>query len=111
MIVITVSQTGITVNGHAGYAETGKDIICAAVSALTQNLIRSIEALTGDEISYQIQAGHIDINYKDLSEHGSLLVDSFFIGVSQIQKAYGSNYVCIAAPTGGKRNQNVEVNL
>ena len=95
MIVVNVSTTGITVDGHAGYAEIGKDIICAAVSVLTQGLVHSLEALTDDEISYHIANGHIDINYENLSERGCLLVDSFFIAVSDIQDAYGNQYVQI----------------
>ena len=93
MIAVTVSTTGITVDGHAGYAKTGNDIICAAVSAVTQGLIHSLDALTDDEISYHIANGHVDINYTDLSERGCLLVDSFFIAVSDIQNNYGSDYV------------------
>ena len=95
MIVVNVSTTGITVDGHAGYAEIGNDIICAAVSALTQGLIHSLDALTDDEISYHIANGHVDINYENLSEQGKLLVDSFFIAVSDIQLAYRDNYVQI----------------
>lgn len=95
MIVVNVSTTGITVDGHAGYAEIGKDIICAAVSVLAQGLVHSLEALTDDKISYHIANGHVDINYKDLSERGRLLVDSFFIAVSDIQNAYGNQYVQI----------------
>lgn len=93
MIVVNVSTTCITVDGHAGYAEIGKDIICAAVSVLTQGLVHSLEALTDDEISYHIANGHIDINYENLSDKGCLLVDSFFIAVSDIQNAYGTEYV------------------
>ena len=95
LIVVNVSTTGITVDGHAGYAETGKDIICASVSVLTQGLVHSLESLTNDEISYHVSNGHIDINYKDLSERGCLLVDYFFIAVSDIQNAYGNQYVQI----------------
>lgn len=95
MIVVNVSTTGITVNGHAKYAEAGKDIICSAVSVLTQNLIRSVEALTDDSVDYEILPGHIKINYEDLSEKGQLLVDSFFIGISEIVQAYGEEYVQI----------------
>lgn len=100
MIVVNVSTTGITVDGHAGYAEIGKDIICAAVSVLAQGLVHSLEALTDDKISYHIANGHVDINYKDLSERGRLLVDSFFIAVSDVQLAYGEEYVRIAAADG-----------
>lgn len=95
MIVVNVSTKGITVDGHAGYAKTGNDIICAAVSVLAQNLIHSLESLTDDRISYQISTGHMDISYRNLSERGKLLVDSFFIGVSDIQCTYGEQYVQI----------------
>lgn len=99
MIVVTITQDGLSVDGHAGYAETGNDIICAAVSALTQGLIHSMEALTDDRISYRIASGHVDIKYKNLSEQGKLLIDSFFIAVSDIQMTYGDQYVKInAAP-------------
>ena len=90
MIAINITRTGLTVDGHAGYAESGNDIICAAVSALTQGLVHSLKALTNDEISYRIAGGHVDIEYKDLSERGCLLVDSFFIAVSDIQQSYGT---------------------
>lgn len=88
MIVVKVTTDGITVDGHAGYAEAGKDIVCAAVSVLAQNLIGSIEALTGDKIQYQIEGGHIDIKYEDLSEQGELLVDSFFLGICVVAAQY-----------------------
>ncbi len=95
MIAICVREDGITVSGHAGYAEQGNDIICAAVSALAQNLIKSIEDLTDDVIVYDIAPGNINIRYKNLSEQGKLLVDSFFIGICGIQEAYGSKYVAV----------------
>lgn len=95
MIVVTITQDGLSVDGHAGYAETGNDIICAAVSALTQGLIHSMEALTDDRISYRIASGHVDIKYKNLSEQGKLLIDSFFIAMSDIQLSYGEKYVRI----------------
>ena len=88
MIVVKVTQNGIMVNGHAGYAEPGKDIVCAGVSVLTQNLINSIEALTRDEIFYEVAPAQINIDYKNLSKQSKLLIDSFFIGVSEIQRAY-----------------------
>lgn len=103
MIVVQVTETGLTVDGHAGYAEIGNDIICAAVSSLTQGLIHSLEALTDDKIAYRIITGHVDIEYENLSEQGMLLVDSFFIAVSDIQLTYGDKYVKIdAAPNGRK---------
>ena len=103
MIVVNITRNGLTVDGHAGYAKTGNDIVCAAVSALAQGLAHSLSALTEDVIGYRFRDGHIDIEYEDLSEEGSLLVDSFFIAVSDIQMTYGDQYVKIdTAPNGRK---------
>ena len=84
MIAVSVRKDGITVSGHANYAEAGKDIVCAGVTALTMSLVKSINDLTEDKIEYEISSGRVDIHYGDLSEAGTLLVDSFFIGVCQI---------------------------
>lgn len=84
MIAVSVRKDRITVYGHAGYAEAGYDIVCAGVTALVQGLIRSIESLTSDQIQYDITPGRADIYYKDLSEAGKLLVDSFFLGIRLI---------------------------
>lgn len=84
MIAVNVRKDGITVSGHANYAEVGKDIVCAGATALTQTLIRSLEDLAKDKIKYEISPGRVDIHYGNLSEAGKLLVDSFFIGVCLI---------------------------
>ena len=88
MIAVSVRKDGITVSGHAGYAETGKDIVCAGVTALTQTLIRSMEDLTRDVIEYEISPGRADIHYGNLSEEGKILMDSFFIGVCLIANEF-----------------------
>lgn len=95
MIVVKIRENSLSIDGHAGYAEFGKDIVCAAVSALAQGLLHSLDALTDDEISTEAESGHVKIEYGNLSEQGKLLIDSFFIAVSAIQDAYGEEYVQI----------------
>lgn len=94
MIEVHITQDGLMVKGHAGYAEPGKDIVCAAVTALTQTLIQSIEDLTDDEIEYSISPGRVDINHRNLSEKSKTLVDSFFVGIRLIADEF-PNYVAI----------------
>ena len=88
MIVVGVRKDWITVSGHAGYAEAGKDIVCAGVTALVQGLIKSIEDLTSDQIQYDIAPGRADIQFKDLSGAGKLLVDSFFLGICAVERDF-----------------------
>ena len=91
MIEISRFDGGITMKGHANYAEHGKDIVCAGVSALVQTLIQSIEELTADEIQYSMQPGTVDIKFGDLSGQAQLLVSSFFVGVEMIASEYPNN--------------------
>ena len=88
MINIKIEQGHISVHGHARSAPVGQDIVCAAISTLTQNLIASIENLTEDKITYSVNPGMVDICYRDLSEASQLLVSSFLIGVDQVAEAY-----------------------
>lgn len=88
LIEISVRKDKITVSGHAGYAEAGKDIVCAGVTALTMSLVKSINDLTEDKIEYEISPGRVDIHCGNLSEAGMLLVDSFFIGICLIAEKY-----------------------
>ena len=84
MIEVSIRKDGITVTGHSGYDQPGRDVVCAGVTALCQTLVRSMESLTEDTIEYDISPGKADINYGNLSEKSKTLVDSFFIGICMI---------------------------
>ncbi len=88
MIEVGLRKDGIMISGHAGYAPTGSDIVCAGVTALTQELIRSMEGLTDDRIETDIGSGMASIQFGDLSEKGRLLIDSFFIGICMIAEEF-----------------------
>lgn len=88
---MSVHQDGTKISGHAGYAPQGQDIVCAAVSALVQTLIRSVQDLGSDKIEYDISPGRADIRWGDLSEESKTLVDSFFIGICMIADEYPDN--------------------
>lgn len=88
MIAVEVREDHIEITGHAGYAEKGKDIVCAAVSVLFQNLYNSIQALTEDYVKIIIDPGYSRIEYKNLSDHSKTLIDSFFVGICSISEQY-----------------------
>ena len=47
MIRISITETAVVVEGHAGYDKPGKDIVCAAVSTLAQVLAESLKHCRG----------------------------------------------------------------
>ena len=98
MIEIARQPDGITVSGHAGYAPPGQDIICAAVSALTQTFISSVDKLTTDDIKSDTGPGMARIRYTgNLSKEAQLLEDSFFLGVRMISEEYPANVRIVQA--------------
>ena len=89
---------GFSLSGHAEYARFGKDIVCAAVSMLTNNVFNSIERLTEDEFTGYAdeKKAEFSLNFIDEPSHdANLLVDSFRLGIESIADAYGSKYVSV----------------
>ena len=91
MILISHKKGEIRIEGHAGYAPHGQDIVCASISALTQVFIASIEELTNDKIKSEISAGNAVIKHGNLSANAQLLLDSFLFGIELIADSYPNN--------------------
>ena len=89
MIYVTLEKNKISIEGHANYAEVGKDVVCASVSVLAQNFIRSLFELSETSIKkYTIRNGFIKIKHKELDESGRILFGSFLLGVEDIAHQY-----------------------
>ena len=104
MTTITITKTSddnykeIECNGHAGYAEYGEDIVCAAVSVLTINLLNSIEKFTDDGIVIEQdeKKGLITLEFKDTpTAEADLLLKSYELGVTGIFEQYGKKFLNI----------------
>ena len=102
MISITIYQDPegvkrVSSKGHAGFADHGSDIVCAAVSMLFINTLNSIEVIAGDDhIDNEVSPGVIDRSYPHgLSHDGQLLMDSMIFGLKETEKEYGSEYVTL----------------
>ena len=88
--------TGFEVSGHAGYAESGKDIVCAAISTLVINAINSIEAFTEDGFSCDAdpESGSIKFQFKSaISKDSELLLNSLVLGLQGVEEDYGKEYM------------------
>ena len=92
------NSVGIEVNGHAGYDECGRDIICAAVSSLTLNMANSVETFTEDgfEGSVDEKTGSFHFRFTgEISPESKLLMDSLVLGLQNIEDSYGDEYIKI----------------
>ncbi len=87
---------GFELNGHAGYAEYGQDIVCAAVSMLAINTINSIEAFTGEVFTFDSKAeiGYLCLRFSTPpKEQAKLLCDSLILGLQSVEKEYGKRHI------------------
>ena len=87
----------LELSGHANYAKYGEDIICSAVSALSINLVNSVENFTKDKFSCQIKedTGDLKLSINNPSKESILLFKSCVLGLENISKEYGKKYIDI----------------
>ena len=104
MTTITITRSSddsfksIECKGHAGYADSGYDIVCAAISVLTINTINSVEKFTDDKIvtSQNEEKGILRLEFEGIpSVEADLLMKSFELGVTSIYEQYGKKFLNI----------------
>jgi hypothetical protein len=54
--------TGFECTGHAGYAEAGSDIVCAAVSILTTTCANALETVAGVKPQVKASSGRMALS-------------------------------------------------
>lgn len=85
---------GFSISGHAGYAKRGKDIVCAAVSALAVNTVNSIDKFTDNTYKIDNASGMIKFKFtSDSDEKGQLLLNALVLGITEIYKEYDGKYL------------------
>ncbi|KJD37719.1 ribosomal protein [Paenibacillus polymyxa] len=88
------SIQGFSVKGHANFAKSGEDIVCAGVSAVTVGTVNSIVALTDVEMETEMENGFLSAylspeSYHDAYAQVQLLLESMVIMLTSIAESYG----------------------
>lgn len=83
---------GFQVCGHAEYAPRGSDIVCAAVSALTQGAVSTLEQLKYLGVKAEVEAGKLTctVDAPGIASQAILLMVK--VSLEQLEEQYG-NYV------------------
>lgn len=90
---------GYDIQGHAGYAEAGSDIVCSAVSVLAINTANSLETLVGLTPEIQSVEGRFFCEIPSIhsgllsDERAELLFRSLEQGLLSVAYAYGKEYL------------------
>lgn len=99
MIEITVERdakgeiSAFTVTGHAGFAPHGSDIVCAAVSVLTQTAVIAVNRLAAMEPAVQMSSGLITFRLPEgragpAKEKADVILAAMLIGLKEVAASY-----------------------
>ena len=94
MISISIQRAkdqvvAFSVNGHAGYAEEGYDIVCASVSALCINAVNAVLSFTADRPEYEASDGNMKFRLtKKSCPETQLLLESMILGLKSVADQY-----------------------
>lgn len=88
--------SSIEISGHAGYDEYGKDIVCAAISALAQTMALGLEKVVGIKVKIKKKDGYFLLKVpKGLSaekaDKANIVIETFILGIEDISESYPSN--------------------
>ena len=102
MVQVVYNRTyhRVTVNGHAGSAPYGEDLVCAAVSGLVYALDANIRRLQSmgvvRDVVITAESGKAEIACKCRRKHEAtvtLIYDAICLGFSELEEEY-PQYIC-----------------
>lgn len=84
---------GYVVSGHAGFDEYGKDIVCSAVSVLSQTGLLSLKSILNINLNYKIDDGYLEVRIpKDITKEKlrevNIIINTILIGIKSTMEAY-----------------------
>jgi len=86
---------GYRSEGHALFAESGNDIVCAGVSAVTVGTVNAAEAVVGVSLKTRMEPGLLHVSVPDdlpesTEEHLQMLLESLVVMLQTIERSYGT---------------------
>lgn len=84
---------GFTVKGHSGYAEFGSDIVCSAVSAISQTVLIGMQEVLKIQPLYSLEDGFLSVDISKLPSKNidkcQVLMKSMELGILSMKESYG----------------------
>ena len=88
MIKVELKDNLITIKGHAGYDDKGKDIVCASVSSIVITTINAIIEINPDAIDYSDLDNEIIIRKLKEDETVNKLLNNMVLLLENLEKDY-----------------------
>ncbi len=90
-VKVTRNEEGLIssfkIEGHSGYAERGQDIVCAAVSALSQTTLMGLEEVLGLSPAVIRYEGMLEVAVRE-PRLAAALLDAMLLGLRDVARSY-----------------------
>ena len=91
MIKVEIKKDLIKITGHAGYADAGKDIVCASVSSIVYTTVNGIMNIDKDAIKFSDDNNIFKIKIINKSKVVNILINSMIDLLNDLEKQYPEN--------------------
>jgi uncharacterized protein YsxB (DUF464 family) len=89
-VIKDLSINEVRIDGHAGYEELGKDIVCSAVSSIVITTVNAILKIDSDSLEY-VQGDKMIIKIKKHSEVIDILTSNMLDMLLELEQQYKEN--------------------
>ena len=91
MIRVNITDKKITIKGHAGYDEYGRDIVCASASSIAITTINAILSIDCDAINYEQKKDELIINVLKKDKYTKILLNNMISMFKELANQYEEN--------------------
>ena len=87
MVKANITKHGFIIEGHANYDEYGLDIVCSAISALSQSVAYTLQ-LHCKKVKVQATNGWLTVEIEEPNEVSKVLLDVLIFGLRNTSADY-----------------------
>ncbi len=85
-------KVGFSISGHAGYAENGRDIVCAAVTSAVELCANGITEIIGVNADVAVNENEIILSLPQNSDERAYdFMEALFLHLNLLSQNYGKN--------------------
>ncbi len=81
--------TSFSIEGHAGYAECGEDIVCSAVASAVMTVLNGITEFTDAKAEVTVADNEIVLNLANRNQSAQSFLDALKLQLEYIEEQYG----------------------
>ena len=81
----------VTIKGHSGYSENGRDIVCASISSIAITTVNAIIRINSEIITFEENDGFLVIEIKKEDRVINILMNNMIDLFKELEEDYPKN--------------------